>query len=63
MSLSNIVFLISKPGMSIENVIVKATDREDAKRRVTLILGGNADLYVITPLTKPGSRIVILFGD
>lgn len=32
-------------------------DRERAKERASKWLGGNPDVYTVTPLTEPGDRI------
>jgi hypothetical protein len=56
------IFLVTRSGQLIENVIVEAIDRELAKRYSHPILGGNSDQYVVTPIVAPGSRTVCLLG-
>jgi hypothetical protein len=41
------------------HVITWALNREDAKRKANVWLGGNTDQYIVTPLTSPGDRIHI----
>lgn len=54
------VFIVSRPGQFIENVIVPATTREYAKSHASHILGGNPDDYIVDPITKHGARTVFL---
>lgn len=55
-----IIFLVQRPKNVIENMIVTADSREMAKQMARGILGGDPELYVITPLTEPGSRTVLM---
>lgn len=36
-----------------------AMDREDAKRQAYHWIGGNAESYVVTPISEPGDRVHI----
>lgn len=58
--MERIIFIVSRPGQIIENVIVAARDRDFAKSHASHILGGNPDHYVVDPITKHGSRTVFL---
>lgn len=57
-----IIFIVSRPGARIENVIVPALGREEAKRAAKPILQGNSDHYIVDPITKHGSRTVVLLS-
>jgi len=60
-----IVFLVARPDMPPQlskNVIVEASDREFAKSYAALILGGDPDYYVVTPITKREDRTIFLLG-
>jgi len=56
------VFLVSRPGAFIPNVIVEAVSREFAKSHASYVLGGNPDEYVVNPVTKAGERTLFLVG-
>lgn len=49
-----ILFLVS---FGNKKVVTYALNRESAKRNAHTWIGGNADLYTITPLTSPGDVI------
>lgn len=55
-----IIFIVARPGAPIENVIVGARDREDAKTLAHAILSGNKEEYIVDPITQNGSRTVFL---
>jgi tRNA-binding EMAP/Myf-like protein len=60
--LSYIVFLVQRQSRFVESigVIVSAIDRESAKRQAQVILDGDPDQYVVTPITRPGERTVFM---
>lgn len=66
---STIIFLVAFPKdpnkvrLVEKNVIVEATDREYAKGYASIILGGDPDYYIVTPLTERGDRTIFLLGD
>ena len=61
--MDTIIFIVSRPDHSlVENVIVPAKDREEAKQAAHNILLGNPDHYVVDPITKHGSRTVVLLA-
>lgn len=61
MMIEKTVFIVTRPGQYIENVIVAARDREFAKSHASHILGGDPDHdYIVDPITKHGSRTVFL---
>lgn len=58
-----IIFIVSRPDHSlVENVIIPARDREEAKRGAHNILLGNPDHYIVDPITKHGSHTVVLLS-
>lgn len=56
------IFLVYFPGGPIENVIVEALGRESAKIQAKIILPGNPDHFVVSPITLQSSRTVFLLG-
>lgn len=58
-----IIFIISRPGHTPENVILSAKDREAAKNAAAPILGGDMDHYVVDPITMHGHHTVFLMGS
>jgi hypothetical protein len=56
------IFIVSRPGQLIENVIVDATNQEFAKSHASHILGGDPDKYIVDPITHHASRTVFLLG-
>lgn len=59
MIMEKIIFIVSRVDIN-ENVIVPADNREVAKRAAYRILLGDADKYIVDPITKYGSQTVIL---
>ena len=55
-----IVFVVSRPGNDPENVILSADGREEAKRGASIFLEGDPDRYIVTPITKPDVKTVII---
>lgn len=55
-----IIFIVSHPGHDPENVILSATDREDAKRLSQVFLEGDKEHYVVEPITKHGEKTVVI---
>ena len=54
-----ILFLVKTPlTPEVDDVvIVRARDREDAKRQSIPFLGQYADKYIVTPLTREDDRV------
>ncbi len=64
--IDRIIFLVERLDQSpnlLKNVIVEASNREFAKSYSSLILGGDPDLYVVTPITKREDRTIFLLGE
>jgi hypothetical protein len=57
-----IVFLVTNPDKPGLNMLVTADGREMAKRMAVGILKGNMDQYVVTPITIPGTRTVLMIA-
>lgn len=57
--MEKIIFIVSRADLP-ENVIVPAISREEATRAAHRILLGNPDDYIVDPITKYGSKTVIL---
>ena len=53
---SHILFMVE---MGNIHYLCFATDREDAKRQAHAWIGGNADHYIVSPLTGIGDRLHI----
>lgn len=56
------IFLISRPGQYVENVIVEATDETFAKSHAAHILGGDPDKYIVAQVTNFASITMFLLG-
>lgn len=56
------IFLVYNPGWVIENVILIAVDREDAKRQAHPILKANPDNYVVQPITNHAKKTVFMLN-
>lgn len=53
-----ITFFVTRPDASdLKHVVTQDAGRESAKRSAKRILGGNADGYVVTPLTDAGETV------
>lgn len=48
-----------EPKESKTVVICQGVDREEAKREARPELGGNPDLYIVQPLTRPEDSVVL----
>ena len=59
----SIIFIVSRPGRTPENVILSARDREAAKRASAPILGGDKEHYVVEPITRHGHHTVFLLDS
>jgi hypothetical protein len=56
------VFLVHNPGHGIENVVVIAKDREEAKGRARYILKADPDKYVVDVITNQASKTLFYLG-
>lgn len=54
------VFLVTSPSRRNLNVVISVNDRETAKELAQSVLGGNKDNYVVTPVTKRGTRTIFV---
>jgi hypothetical protein len=57
-----IIFLVYYPSGRVENVILAAKTREDAKDQAFHILGGNKDHYIVDPIVTNGHRTVFVLN-
>lgn len=55
-----IIFLVHNPGRSVENIIVIAEDREEAKCRAHYILKADPDKYIVDVITNQASKTLFL---
>lgn len=59
-----ILFLVRREGSldayEINNVVVPAAGREEAKRQARSTLRGDPDQYVVTPISRQGDRTLFM---
>jgi hypothetical protein len=54
------VWVVHRNADDFLNVVTTADSREMAKRMAAGILKGDPDKYIVTPVTKRGSRTVLI---